>query len=73
MQSLEFKIQPTVMVFTAFNHCSRPVWLNRVEKVMFVCCDLADFNPLLVSIFLWSVGCRCNYDSQQCFIERRSK
>ena len=37
MRTLKFKIQSTVTLFTAVNHCSGPlrkqnVWLNRVKR-----------------------------------------
>ena len=44
MRTLKFKIQPTVTLFSAFNHCSGPSskrkrLAQRGQKVMFVRCD----------------------------------
>ena len=67
MRTLKFKIQSTVTLFTAVNHWSGPrrkqnVWLNRVKRS----CSRAVIggfrSTLSVSVFFWSVACRCNYD-----------
>ena len=44
LQTLKFKIQPTIMLFTAVNHCSRPLrkhkrLAQRSQDVIFVHCD----------------------------------
>ena len=44
MHMLKFKIQPSVVLFTAINHCSRPVGKQKHlaqwgQNIMFMRCD----------------------------------
>ena len=67
MRTLKFKIQPTITLFTAVNHCSGPrrkqnVWLNRVKR-SYSCAVIGGFRSTFsVSVYFWSVACRGYYD-----------
>ena len=69
MWTLKFKIQPTVTLFTAINHCSGPLrkqkcFARRGQRVI-SCAVIGRFQSTLsVSVFLRSVGCCRNYDWQ---------
>ena len=63
----KFKIQPTVALFAAVNHCSRPLRKQqrlgeRVRKIVFLRCDWRSLNSLSVSVDFRTTGCHRNYD-----------
>ena len=60
MQTLKFKIQLTIMLFTAINHCSGPFrkqyhCLGQKVMILFVCCDWQNLIHLMgICIFVIS-------------------
>ena len=66
MWTLKFKIQLTVMLLTAINHCSGPLRKQHLAQWNQRSCSHAVIcrfrSTLSVSVFLQTAGCCCNYD-----------